>query len=97
MQKSFHNLKGDSVIANEGTSGTRKDFLLKAIQDALLDMKCNVDLMLKWEELGMHHVGSEDSKNGSVDMQKGIMSGGLVSSLGCKKDEELKGKKVKIK
>lgn len=39
MQKSVHILKGDDLSLNESTSGAGKDFSLKAMHDALLDMK----------------------------------------------------------
>lgn len=58
----------------EGTSGFGKDFSLKAMYDALLDMKFNVDLMLNWVKWGLGPVGSEGLIG--KDMQMGIKMDG---------------------
>lgn len=70
------------------------DSSLKAMQEALLDIKLKVNFMMKWVELGVGLVGSDGFNNGLVDKQKGIMGGGPISSVDCKKKNDQKGKTI---
>lgn len=78
----------------EGSSGVGKDFSLKDMYDALLDMKSNVDLLLNWIKLGLGLVGSNgfSGKHLQMDFKKD----GLDSRLGHKGDISGKGKNIVV-
>lgn len=66
-KKAVHILKHDGVGPNEGTTRSGNDLSLQNLQEVLLDIKHNIDLMLKWIESGLGHVGFDGFNNGFVD------------------------------